>query len=191
MACVQRQALLWAVEHSSRGVIPPTDFTVYFNITICHVANYTTLNDYIVLVNWKEAPLLKRIKVKFQQVWCYCVEKKIKTHAYPTFFAIPQLRNALQACVHFLLFSKNLTYLNDILYFIFWTKKVCNLKCFLRVPVVIRSTRNWPTSEDLLLIPGWNCLCHLDYIMCATSSSSTNLNLLTWKTRGDSFALIC
>ncbi len=33
------------------GGIPATDFTVYFNITICHVANYTTLNGNIVMVN--------------------------------------------------------------------------------------------------------------------------------------------
>ncbi len=34
-------------------------------ILICHVTNYTTLNGHIVLVNWREPPLLKRIKVKF------------------------------------------------------------------------------------------------------------------------------
>ncbi len=35
-----------------------------FNITICHVTNYITLNDHIVMVNWREPLLLKRIKVK-------------------------------------------------------------------------------------------------------------------------------
>ncbi len=33
------------------GGIPASYFTLYFNITICHVANYTTLNGHIVLFN--------------------------------------------------------------------------------------------------------------------------------------------
>ncbi len=36
---------------TTQGGIPPTDFTVYFNTTICQVANYTTLYGHIVLVN--------------------------------------------------------------------------------------------------------------------------------------------
>ncbi len=49
----------------SKGGIPATYFAVYFNITICHLTNYTTLNGHIIVVNWREPPLLMRIKVKF------------------------------------------------------------------------------------------------------------------------------
>ncbi len=53
------------------------------NGKIGHVVNSTMLNGYIVLIIWRELPVLKRIKVK------------LKYMPILTFFAIPQLRNAL------------------------------------------------------------------------------------------------
>ncbi len=45
------------------GSRPLLYFTQNFNITMCHMTNFTTL-------------------------LCYCFEKKIKTHTYPHYFAI-------------------------------------------------------------------------------------------------------
>ena len=104
----------------SSGGIPPCYFTVYFNITICHVANSTTLNGHIVLVILIESRLLKRIKVKFQYVWCYRFEKKIKTHTYPSFFGYSTTEKSILTCVHFFIIFKqfNIPESHNIFYFL-------------------------------------------------------------------------
>ncbi len=79
------------------------DLTLYFNRTICHEANLTTLNGHIVLIFLIEPPLLKLIKVKLRQVQCYHFEKKhLKHMSTLNFCAIPQLRKHIVSYTKFI-----------------------------------------------------------------------------------------